>query len=159
MLLLTGVAADIAEGRRMATGKLSDGSALERFRQNVEIQGGDPKVCDHPESLLEQGLIECRVESTADGIVTKIDTFAIGSSLVDLGGGRVKAEDEVDPSVGFCSHVRIGTAIKKGEPLGIAACRSADQADRVRDRLRSAFTVSSDIPIVKPKLIQAVIGE
>ena len=159
MLLLTGVAADIAEGRRMATGKLSDGSALERFRQNVEIQGGDPKVCDHPESLLEQGLTECRVESVSDGIVTEIDTFTIGSSLVDLGGGRVKAEDEVDPSVGFCSHVRIGTAIKKGEPLGIAACRNADQADRVRERLRSAFTVSSDIPIVKPKLIQAVIGE
>src|SRR5690349_18738719 len=119
MLLLTGIAADIADGRRMASEKLSDGLALERFRQNVEIQGGDPKVCDQPESLLEQGLIECRVESHSDGIVTEIDTFTIGSALVDLGGGRVKAEDEVDPSVGFCSHVRIGTAINKGEPLGI----------------------------------------
>jgi len=159
MLVLTSLAADVAEGRRVASEKLSDGSALERFRQNVEMQGGDPKVTDQPEILLEKGLIECRVESLSDGIVTEIDTFTIGSALVDLGGGRVKAEDDVDPSVGFCSHVRVGTAIKKGEPLGIAACRSTEQADRVRDRLRSAFRVSSDVPVVKPKLIQYVIGE
>ena len=159
MLLLTGAGTEIAEARRVVSEKLSDGSALERFRKNVELQGGDPKVADQPETLLEKGLVECRIESLSDGIVTEIDTFTIGSSLVDLGGGRVKAEDDVDPSVGFCSRVRIGTAIKKGEPLGIAACRTKEQADRVRDRLRSAFTVSSDVPVVKPKLIQAVIGD
>ena len=159
MLYLSGIAPDFAEGRRIAFEKLSDGSALERLRQNVELQGGDPNVCDQPEKLLEKGLRECRVESLTDGIVTEIDTFKIGSALVDLGGGRVRAEDEVDPSVGFCSHVRVGTAIKNGEPLGIAASRNDEQADRVRDRLRSAFTVSSEVPVVKPKLIQAVIGE
>ncbi|HEY2866928.1 MAG TPA: thymidine phosphorylase [Pyrinomonadaceae bacterium] len=159
MLILSGVAADIVEGRRIVSEKLADGSALEKFRQNVELQGGDPKVCDEPQRLLETGLMECVVDSVADGIITEIDTFKIGSVLVDLGGGRVKAEDKVDPSVGFCTHVRVGTGIRRGEPLGIAACRNADQADRVRDRLRSAFTVSSDVPVVKPKLVQAIIGE
>ena len=159
MLLLSGTANDIVASRSMAAEKLADGSALEKFRQNIELQGGDPNVCDQPEMLLEKGLSECRVESLADGIVTEIDTFKIGSALVDLGGGRVRAEDKVDPSVGFCSHVRVGTAIRKGEPLGIAACRTADDAGRIRGRLQSAFVVSSDVPVVKPKLIQSVIGE
>ncbi|HYJ91586.1 MAG TPA: hypothetical protein VEV84_09775, partial [Pyrinomonadaceae bacterium] len=159
MLLLSGVAENIASARQKTAEKLSDGSALEKFRQNIELQDGDPSVCDKPEFLLEKGLLECRVESLADGIVTEIDTFKIGSAMVDIGGGRIKAEDDIDPAVGFCSHVRVGTAIKKGEPLGIAACRNEQQAERVREKLRSAFVVSNDVPVVKPKLIHAVIGE
>jgi pyrimidine-nucleoside phosphorylase len=159
MLLLTGSANDIAPARATVETKLTDGSALERFKQNIELQGGDPSVCDDPAKLLTEGLYECRIISNSDGIVAEIDTFKIGSSMVDLGGGRTRAEDSVDPAVGFCSHVRIGTAIKRGEPLGIAICRSEQQADKVREKLRLAFKVSSDAPVVKPKLIQAVIGE
>jgi len=139
--------------------KLSDGAALEKFQQNIELQGGDPTVCDLPDKLLTDGLHECQILSETDGIVTEIDTFRIGSSMVDLGGGRIKAEDAVDAAVGFCSHVRIGTAIKRGEALGIAHCRNESQAGKVREKLHSAFKVSSDVPVVKPKLIQAVIGE
>jgi thymidine phosphorylase len=91
--------------------------------------------------------------------VTEIDTFRIGNALIDLGGGRIKAEDSVDPAVGFCSHVRIGSAVRDGEPLGIAYCRTNDQADKVREKLRSAFKVANDVPVVKPKLIHAVIGD
>ena len=159
MLLLSDSVSSVAAARKAVEEKLADGSALERFRQNVELQGGDPTVCDKPEMLLTDGLNECRVESEADGIVTEIDTFRIGSAMVTLGGGRTKAEDSVDPAVGFCSHVRIGTAIKRGEPLGIVLCRNGAQADSVREKLRSAYKVSNDVPIVRPKLIHAVIGE
>ena len=159
MLLLSDSVSSVAAARKAVEEKLADGSALERFRQNVDLQGGDPTVCDKPEMLLTDGLNECRVESEADGIVTEIDTFRIGSAMVTLGGGRTKAEDSVDPAVGFCSHVRIGTAIKRGEPLGIVLCRNGAQADSVREKLRSAYKVSNDVPIVRPKLIHAVIGE
>jgi pyrimidine-nucleoside phosphorylase len=159
MLLLSGAASDLASARVAVENKLSDGSAVEKFRQNIELQGGDPTVCDRPEKLLTDGLHECQILSDVDGIVTEIDTFRIGSSMVDLGGGRTNAEDAVDPAVGFCSHVRIGTAIKRGEALGIAHCRSEEKAGKVREKLHSAFKVSSDVPVVKPKLIQAVIGD
>ena len=93
------------------------------------------------------------------GVSEEIDTFKIGSSMVDIGGGRARAEDSVDQAVGFCAHVRVGTAIKLGEALGIAYCRSEQQADKIREKLGSAFSVSNEVPVVKPKLIQAVIGE
>jgi pyrimidine-nucleoside phosphorylase len=159
MLLLADSVSDIASARFVVESKLSDGSALERFKQNIELQGGDASVCDNPDRLLTDALFECPIVSDEDGIVTEIDTFRIGSAMVDIGGGRVKAEDSVDPAVGFSCQVKIGTAIKRGEALGLAYCRSEQQADKVREKLRSAFKVSSDVPVVKPKLIQAVIGE
>jgi pyrimidine-nucleoside phosphorylase len=159
MLLLTGSTGDIASARAAVEAKLSDGSALDRFEQNIELQGGDPSVCDNPAKLLTDGLFEHRVVSNSDGIVTEIDTFKIGSAMVDIGGGRARAEDSVDPAVGFCSHVRVGTGIKRGETLGIAHCHSEQQADKIREKLSSVFKVSSDVPVVKPKLIQAVIGD
>ena len=79
--------------------------------------------------------------------------------MVDLGGGRTRAEDKIDKSVGFCSHVRIGTAIKNGEALGVVSCRNADQAGSVLEKLRSAFTISNTVPVVRPKLIHTVIGQ
>jgi pyrimidine-nucleoside phosphorylase len=159
MLLLSDSVRSVAEARKAVEEKLAGGDALERFRQNIELQGGDPAVCDDPDRLLDTSLSECAIESDSDGIVTEIDTFKIGSSMIDLGGGRVKAEDGIDPAVGFCTIAKVGAAVKKGERLGVAYCRTAAKADAVRSKLRSAFTISSEVAIVKPKLIQAVIGE
>jgi len=137
MLLLSDSVANVADARKAVEEKLADGSALERFRTNVELQGGDPKVCDDPKSLLTPNLVECRIESKITGIVSDIDTFKIGSSMVDIGGGRINAEHSVDPAVGYRCEVIIGAAIKQGQPLGIAHCRDNDQADKVREKLRS----------------------
>jgi pyrimidine-nucleoside phosphorylase len=141
MLHLSGDKSDMASARKTAEEKMADGSALEKFRQNIELQGGDAAVCDRPEMLLEEGLYECPIESDQDGIVAEINTFKIGSSMVDIGGGRTKAEDSVDPAVGFSTGVRVGSAAKKGEPLGIAYCRSEEQASRVKSKLRAAFKI------------------
>src|SRR3954447_21097834 len=153
ILLLSDSIASIAEARKTVESKLADGSALERFRTNVELQGGDPGVCSDPESLLTPNLIECRIEANSTGIVAEIDTFKIGSSMVDIGGGRTMAEDSVDPAVGFRCNVTIGAAIKHGESLGIAYCRDNGQANKVREKLSSAFRVTNDVPVVRPKLI------
>jgi len=159
MLLLSGVAATIEEARKTVETKLTDGSALERFKSNIELQGGDPAVCDRPETLFGDELAEYNVDSTSDGIVVEIDAFKIGSSLVDIGGGRTKAEDTVDPLVGFRSSVHIGSPIKRGEPLGFVRCRSDAQARSVCEKLQTAFIVSNSSPIKRPLLVHAVIGE
>jgi len=159
MLYLAGSEQNIDAARKTVETKLTDGSALEKLRQNIELQGGDPAVCDKPKMLLKRKMSECRIDADADGIVTEIDTFKIGSAMVDLGGGRTRAEDKIDSAVGFCTHVRIGTAIRNGEPLAIVTCRNGDQAASVREKLRSAFMISNAVPVVRPKLIHTVIGQ
>jgi pyrimidine-nucleoside phosphorylase len=159
MLLQTNMAADLAAAREAVEKKLANGEALEKFEENIELQGGDPNVCDDPDRLLTDQLIESTIDSEITGIVTEIDTSLIGNSLVDIGGGRTRAEDSVDPAVGFFVNVRIGDAVRSSEPLGVVYCRDRAQSEKVYGKLRSAFTVSTDVPIVKPKLIHAVIGE
>src|SRR3954464_5478255 len=52
MLVLGGVAKDQADGVARIQKALGDGSALEVFRKVVEAQGGDPRVCDSPGTVL-----------------------------------------------------------------------------------------------------------
>ena len=128
LLVLSGIESSLDSARTMAVEKLESGQALECFRQNVEMQGGDAAVCDRPEILLADGLFECVVASLVSGFVAEINTFLIGNAIVEAGGGRNKAEDTIDHGVGFESKARIGDQVRAGDPLCIAFCRSESQA-------------------------------
>src|SRR5215218_11181148 len=69
MLVLAGVSSDIAAAQKLANSKLSSGEALQKMCRNIEIQGGDPSVCDDPESLLTNDLMKFDVTSVTDGFV------------------------------------------------------------------------------------------
>jgi len=146
MLVLTGIELDLEKARNICTAKLESGEALELFRRNVECQGGDPSVCDDPETLLDSNVKKLDILADSDGYVTAIDTLAIGNAMCELGGGRTKAEDNVDHAVGFMSDVKIGTEIKSGAPIGTVVCRNEDQFNSVQDRFRSAYAVSESKP-------------
>ena len=135
---------------------LDSGEALDRFRQNIELQGGDPRVCDKPESLLTKRLAEIPIMATASGYVSEIDTFAVGRAVCDIGGGRVKAEDGVDHAVGYACEKKIGDTIRKGETLGVVYCRSKKQADVISEKLQNAYKIGKEIPKTT-KLIKATV--
>lgn len=146
MLVLGGLATDLEGAKLQCESKLESGEALELFRRNVECQGGDPSVCDDPETLLDRNIKKLDILADSDGYVTAIDTLAIGNAMCELGGGRTKAEDNVDHAVGFMSDVKIGTEIKSGAPIGTVVCRNEDQFNSVQDRFRSAYAVSESKP-------------
>lgn len=144
LLVLAGVSDTVESGRDLATAKLSTGEAFEKFRENVELQGGDPKVCDEPDSLLSANLVTAEVRSSKDGFVTEIDTSAIGNAICEIGGGRTKADDLVDHGVGFESLCRIGTRVKAGEKLAILSGRKQEQADAVARLLSKAYSIGDE---------------
>ncbi len=118
------------EARDTVFSALRSGNALERFRHNIELQGGDPRVCDKPEMLLTKGIKKVDVLAASSGYLVAVDTFAVGNAICELGGGRVKAEDFVDHAVGWESLVKIGYEIERGQPIG-----STHEERRTRDRL------------------------
>jgi len=63
MLVLCGIANTIENSKLKIQNALDSGAALEKFRRNIELQGGDPKVCDRPESLLDINLVETKTNS------------------------------------------------------------------------------------------------
>jgi pyrimidine-nucleoside phosphorylase len=158
MLVLAGLEQDVESARAAVIGKLENGDALERFRSNIKLQGGDPAVCDLPDTLLPRDFFECVIKSAADGWVSEINTFAIGNALVDAGGGRTRADDAVDPSVGFECFVKLGEMIRSGDILGIAYCRGESGGEKIRMKLTDAFSISSEPIKSATTLIRDVIG-
>ena len=146
MLVLTGVAADVESGRAMCSGTLKSGAAFEKFRQNVELQGGNPNVCDKPETLLEKKLFEFEIKAESSGFVRAIDTTIVGQSVSDIGGGRRRVEDTIDFGVGYRCIKKIGDAVNAGDTLGVVICRSDEQSNRIAERLRAAYVISEEKP-------------
>ncbi len=156
MLTQCRIAGSLAAAKSMVGRVLDSGQALERFRQNIELQGGDPKVCDKPESLFAKGLIKLPLLSTGIGYIGEIDTFEVGRAISDIGGGRVKAEDTVDHAVGYSGTVKLGDRIKKGEEIGVIYCRKKTQGEAVSEKLQNAYKISREIPRTT-KLIRAAV--
>jgi len=156
MLVHARVATSVNNAFSMIETALGSGDALERFRQNIELQGGDPKICDKPERLLKKGLTEAPVVADRNGFVSDIGTFAVGRAVSDIGGGRVRAEDSVDHAIAYESVKKIGDSVRRGETLGIIHCRRQSQADLIAAKLREAYKISG----VKPgatKLVRAAV--
>ena len=101
MLRLTGAVPDLAAGEARIAQVLDDGRALAKFRQLVAAHGGDPAVCDDPEAVLPRAKVVQPLLAWEGGVVASMDALQVGMAAVHLGAGRNRAEDHVDPSVGF----------------------------------------------------------
>jgi pyrimidine-nucleoside phosphorylase len=156
MVAASGIEPQLEAAREKVQRALRSGAALERFRQSVEAQGGDARVCDEPRQLLPLTPHEVKVESTRTGFVTGIDTAEVGHAIASIGGGRVRLEDVIDPGVGYASEAKLGDEVKAGEILGLLYCRDPAQAQTARERIRAAYTFSDNFTSA-PTLIKEVI--
>ena len=114
--VLSGIHPDLDTARCELTKHLDSGRALEVFRRMVMAQGGDPRFIDDPTALPQPGYT-LEVRATSNGYVADVDALAIGRIVLQLGGGRTKTDDVIDPSSGIDSLVQQGDHIEKGQPL------------------------------------------
>lgn len=156
MLVQCKVANSLDSAKFKIKGVLDSGKALETFRRNIELQGGDPKICDKPESLIAKRLVKVPITAVINGCITEIDTVAIGCAVSEIGGGRVKAEDTVDHAVGYACTRKLGDRVVKGDELGVVYCRRQSQADSISKTLVSAYKIGRELPRTN-KLIRAVV--
>jgi pyrimidine-nucleoside phosphorylase len=115
MLALAGVVRDPDEGRARIDNALADGSALAKFREIVTAQGGDPRVCDSPGSVLPKPAHRDEL-ALPPGRVVAIDSEALGIAALVLGAGRRTKEDAIDPAAGLVVDAFLGEVIEPGAP-------------------------------------------
>ncbi|HNW82573.1 MAG TPA: thymidine phosphorylase [bacterium] len=108
------MAESIEAGEKIASAKLSSGLAAERFKKIIEMQGGNPAVVDDP-GLLPKASKRKDIFANESGYINRMDALSFGKALVQLGGGRIKKEDSIDPSVGFIFSKKAGDYAKKGD--------------------------------------------
>jgi pyrimidine-nucleoside phosphorylase len=117
MLRAAGMVEDDAASMQQLRTYLEDGTALRIFRELVEAQGGDGRVCDDPVGVMGSARATMQVRAASAGVVASINTEEVGHAAAELGGGRRTKEDEIDPTVGFIFHKRLGERVEAGEAL------------------------------------------
>jgi pyrimidine-nucleoside phosphorylase len=159
MLLLAKLEGTIEAARARIKDVHESGAALETFRRNVEAQGGDPRVCDDPSSILPLTDQAFKVESRRSGFIVNVDSQEVGHAIAEAGGGRVRIEDRIDPVVGFMSEAKIGDQLRAGDSIGVVFCDDSDRGQRAAARIQAAYEIGDDLPAELPKLIKELIDK
>jgi len=156
MFYLGGASKTVSQGKQLSEEIIASGKAFERFRQMVELQGGDISVIDDPTRLPGT---DHRVEvpSPKAGFVTAIACEQVGTACVILGGGRERKEDSVDPAVGIVVHKKLGDKVSAGESLCTIHCHSDAQAAPARTLLQDSYQIAAAAPAHKPSLVHRAI--
>lgn len=155
MLVLAGRAATREEGASLAAGAIADGSAFEKLCEMVGAQGGDVSYLRDTDRF-RRAPVERAVVAERSGYVARLDTTAIGVASVELGAGRERLEDEIDPSAGITLLKNRGDAVEKGEV--IALLHTSDE-DRLADALptfTAAVHLAPEPPASEPIVLARV---
>ena len=158
MLVLANVDQTIEAAHERLEKVVSSGKALECLQSNIAAQGGDPRVCDAPRDFLPLVSETVKVESPRSGFITKVDTTEIGHTIAAIGGGRVRIEDTVDPTVGFTSELKLGDQVRAGEAIGVVYCADSTAAAEAARRIQAAYQIG-DKPTQLPRLVKEIVNE
>jgi pyrimidine-nucleoside phosphorylase len=141
-----------AVARQRLEEALSTGRAARVFEKLIEAQGGDPRVVEDP-SLLPQPREKIPARAPRSGFVRAIATETMGFLSIDIGCGRRRREDTIDPAAGFLVEKTVGDPVEKGEPLAFV-CLGERPAPRrgIEDELAALFDVGEAPPGHAPPL-------
>jgi pyrimidine-nucleoside phosphorylase len=139
-------AADAAATVRQA---LASGAGLEKFRDIVAAQGGDPRVIDDP-GRLPQARVRHDWPAPRSGFVAALDAARIGRAALALGAGRHRVDAGVDPAAGVYVRCPVGTAVRAGEPVRQCLARDPARGSEAEAALDGAVAITDGPPAVPP---------
>ena len=157
MLIAAGKADSLEEGMTKLRETIENKSALNKFREFIEAQGGDGTVVENTE-LLPKASIVMDIISEEAGFIKHIDTSEIGMVSLILGGGRETKDSEIDLSVGIELKKKIGDRIEKEEVIATIYANDLERLKAARERLDMAYEISVT-PVNKQQLVKWVISK
>jgi len=129
---------------------LRSGAGRETFERMLAAQGG------HLERGLPVAPVQVAVTAEAEGHIEAIDAREVGLAAIELGAGRMRKEDKVDPAAGFVIAAHVGDRVAPGDPLVTVHARSQELVDRVSTRLRGAWRLSDSLVRRPPHVLARV---
>lgn len=156
-LALSGLAGSVAEGADRMAMAFESGAAAETFGRMVAALGGPADFLEGFERYLPRAPVMRDVMAGQSGFVTAIDTRALGIAVVELGGGRRRASDRIDPSVGLEGLAGLGMSVDAGTPIARVHAADEDGLKAAEARIRAAYNVT-DRPVVETPLVVERLG-
>lgn len=154
LLMLSEITDNPFDATTMLEAELVSGRAAERFGRMVHSLGGPIDLIEKPDKYLSKAEVIKPVHLQETGFVSNIDTRALGMAVVELGGGRIRAEDDIDFAVGLSDFITIG----KSSDRAIATIHARTEADweQAAEKIKKAITVSDSAPAQSPVIHQTI---
>jgi thymidine phosphorylase len=115
---------------------LKTGTAMDVWRRMIAAQGGDP------DAALPTARETHAVLAPADGVLVRLDAYAVGLAAWRLGAGRARREHPVVPGSGVELHAKPGAKVRGGEPLLTLHADEADRFGRALAALDGAYDIA-----------------
>lgn len=151
MLVLAQRCGDNKEARELLERNLKNKTAVAKFREMVEAQGGNGAVVEDI-SLLPRAPFIIEVNSNTAGYVREIDSLALGLTAMNLGAGRETKDSVIDLAVGVELSCKVGDSVTPSTPLAKIHAKDKLSAEEASTRIRDAFSFS-ELPAQIPPLL------
>ncbi|MBR9978139.1 MAG: thymidine phosphorylase [Bacteroidetes bacterium] len=147
MIYLGRKAASIGEGITVAREVVRKGLAFERFVQLVSAQGGDTAVIEdtlrYPNA---NSIVELRAPRS--GVLRSVDALRLGRLAVELGAGRSRVTDDVDPTAGIVLARKCGDRVEEDDVLCRLYSSTVADLSMLRSNALKAFEFGDeDFPL------------
>jgi thymidine phosphorylase len=156
LLALSGLAKDIETGSAALMSALDSGAAAERFERMVAGLGGPKDFLSKADTSLPRAPVLVDAMPERSGFVGGVDSRGVGIAVVELGGGRARASDRIDPSVGLTELAPIGAAVGPDAPLARIHARKLEDAEAAARRLRAAYRIGDAVPALADPVVARI---
>lgn len=155
MIMAAGRAQTMEEAKQMLVKTIENKTALDKFAEFVEAQGGDKRFVYQPE-LLPVAKFQLQVLNTEEGYVSKIQAEEVGLANLMLGGGRLTKESSIDLSVGILLHKKRGDQVHPGEAVATIYANDMARAKEAYGKIVCAYQIQSE-PVQEIPMIKGVV--
>lgn len=156
MLVQAQKAATLEEGEALASSALSSGRAMEVFARMVSALGGPSDFVEHPSRYLASAPVILPVPAVRSGWLASCATRDLGIAVVELGGGRTKPSDTIDPAVGISGILPLGARVEKGEPIAVVHAGSSEDAERAIKRIEGCYGIADSAPEIAAPILERI---
>ena len=155
MLILAKKANSFDEGKVMLKEAISSGKALDKLREFIVVQGGNPDVVDNYDLLPKASHIE-NVLSPVSGYINGIEAESVGVSAMLLGAGRETKESELDLGAGVVLAKKIGDYVNVGDTIAYMHVNDKSKLEAAKERLINSYTILETKPVNR-KLVYGIV--
>jgi pyrimidine-nucleoside phosphorylase len=155
MLWLGKKAGSIEEGIQQCKAVIANGKAYEKFCQLVKRQGGDTSYLDNPAKYPASKFV-AEVRNDSNGFITGYATMEVGLLAIELGAGRTKVDDIIDPKAGIVITKKIGDAVAAGELIATIYTDRVGVAEAAAQRLQGLIHTSSEKKVSPQAIVSFV---
>lgn len=156
MIYLGKKAETFEDGIEKAITLLNSGKAFDKFLEIVKVQGGDISYIKNPDRY-PKSRYHKKIKMLNDGFISFIDTYEIGMAAIDLGAGRLKKEDKIDPKAGIIFNYKLGDKINKGDVIAEVFSDSNEKINLAEKRILNSIKLSERKTKI-PALVKQIIN-